>query len=267
VVEAALISDADPFDDTDPIAITTTVKVKIRANDPDPAGSEAPSGLASYCIVRYRFNVAQRFWEPFDCTFTPLPAPEGDGSFIVNETISPLGGVVYAFVWVRDNAGNISRQPAFAFISFLPERFNLNRNNVAIFRIPLPPGESLTLSFTPDFGDVDVALFDDFRDPNANRIALSANNGTACEEVTLQGQDDQPNRFQVEVRAFANSRVQVGEGCPPNPLAAAASEAPAGIHQAAETPLIAGPPALRSAIEDEGEDAAGDVFLPLIRTN
>jgi DNA-binding beta-propeller fold protein YncE/mono/diheme cytochrome c family protein len=261
-VDDARISDEDPFNDTDAIAQSTDVFVKIRASDPPGIGT--PTGVTSFCIVNYTFNVAGRFWEPSNCTFEPLPAPEEDGSYIVEQNIPAFGGVVYAFVWVRDGAGNISRQPRFAFISYVPQApFRLNRNDVRIFRIPLQPGQEQVLSFTPVIGDVDVAVFDDFRNPNATRIALSAKNGPLCEQVTLTGIPGGDNRFQVEVRAIVNSLVQIGlDPCPGGAVSAAAS-APEGVHAAPDAPIVAGPP-LRAAIEDEGEDTANLIFLPVV---
>lgn len=258
-VTAVFLSDDDPFNDNDAITVSRNVQVKFRAED--------NAGLQSYCIVGYRYNVARRFWEPLSCTFQPLPAPEEDGSFIVEAEFHPTAGVIYAFVWVRDTSGNISRQPGFDVISYTPSGpAPLRRNDVIVLRIPLAEGQEQVLSFTPVVGDVDVAVFDDFRNPDANRIALSANNGLVCEEVTLVGQAGQPNRFQVEARAIVNSVVEIKlEPCGEEDTNAAAVADPTGIHAGPEKPIVAGPP-LRAAIEDEGEDeaGAGTIFLPLV---
>jgi cytochrome c peroxidase len=256
-VTQVLLSDDDPFNDNDAITVSRTVKVKFRAED--------NVGLQSYCVVGYRYNVARRFWEPLSCTFRPLPTPEADGSFIVEETFHPTAGVIYALVWVRDTSGNISRRANFDVISYVPSGpIPLNRNNVIVLRIPLGEGQEEVLSFTPLAGDVDVAVFDDFRNPNANRIALSANNGPVCEEVTLSG----PGNFQVEARAVVNSLVEIKlEPCADGFVRAAADTEATGIHAGPEKPIVAGPPALRTEVEDEveDEDGAGKLFLPLVR--
>lgn len=255
-VTAVFLSDDDPFNDNDAITVSRNVQVKFRAED--------NVGLQSYCVVGYRYNVARRFWEPLRCTFRPLPEPEDDGSFIVEEEFHPTAGVIYALVWVRDTSGNISRQAGFDVISYIPSGpIPLSRNNVIVLRIPLGDGQEQVLSFTPLAGDVDVAVFDDFRNPNATRIALSANNGPVCEEVTLSG----PGRFQVEARAIVNSLVEIKlEPCTDEIVRAAAGAEPTGIHQGPEKPIVAGPPALRNAVEDEVEDdEEGDLlYLPIV---
>ncbi|MCL4863365.1 MAG: hypothetical protein KJZ93_28425, partial [Caldilineaceae bacterium] len=249
-VTQVLLSDDDPFNDADPISVSNNVRVKFRAED--------NVGLQSYCVVGYRYNVARRFWEPLRCTFRPLPEPEDDGSFIVEEEFFPTAGVIYALVWVRDTSGNISRRAGFDVISFVPDGpIPLSRNNVIVLRIPLGEGQEEVLSFTPLAGDVDVAVFDDFRNPNANRIALSANNGPVCEEVTLSG----PGNCQVEARAIVNSLVEIKlEPCSDEFVRAAADAEPSGIHAGPEKPSVAGPPALRTAVEDEDES----LYLPIV---
>jgi YVTN family beta-propeller protein len=247
-VSLTRISDDAPFNDDDAVVTTSNVRVKIVAVDP-PSPAPAPaSGLAEYCIVRYTFDAALRRWVEEPCVFRALPAPEPSttGTFIIPAVLSPRAGVSYAFAWVKDAAGNISRTPGFDVVSFIPAtQVGINRNDVRLFRLPLAAGQVMTLTVVPAFGDVDVSVFDDFTNPNASRIALSANNGTLTETVTLFG----PGRRQVEIRAVVNSQfnlvvaqgtgLALAEGAPRAPDA----EAPA-------TPLIAGPPALQTAIDD-----------------
>jgi hypothetical protein len=263
-VKGVFISDDTPFVDTDPIATTTNVKVKIVAAD-EPSPSPAPtSGVSQYCIVRYRYNRALRFWEETNCQFKALPAPESGttDTFIVDAELPPYAGVAYAFVWVKDGAGNISRTPGFDVISYIPSgEIEIDRNDVRIFRIPLAVGQNLTLSFTPQDGDVDVAVFDDFTNPAAQRIAVSANNGTVCEQVTLNATAGQPNKFQVEVRGVVNSSFTIAQApCATTDVVASAAT-PEAAHDTPDTPLISGPPA-RAAIEDA--DTASSIFLPVI---
>ena len=116
----------------------------------------------------------------------------------------------------------------------------------------------VTFTFTPDFGDVDVSVFDDFTNPNAARIAISANNGALPESVTISG----PGRRQIEVRAFVNSRFTIGLGngvvlgATDGPASAASTELPG-------TPLVAGPPALQTAIGEPGL-VVSYLYLPLV---
>ncbi|HLF28165.1 MAG TPA: YncE family protein [Anaerolineae bacterium] len=265
VVESARISDDNPFNENDPIANTTNVQVKIRANDPDPdgGGPAVPSGLKKFCIVRYYYSSVDRRWIPQTCAFQLLPAPQGDGSFLVNTTLTPRAGTAYAFVWVQDGAGNISRTPGFDVISFIPSaatNINLNRNEVRLFRVLLTPGQQLTFNFSIVFGDVDVSVFDGIS-PTANRIAVSAQNGAQPETVTINVPPaGAATTFQIEVRAAVNSRFRIS-----TEQSLAAQTAPAWSDSVAATnkvlptePFIGGPPALQTAIEELA------VYLPLI---
>lgn len=258
VGDGVFISDDDPFNNSDPIAVSQNVKVKFTATDQG-------SGLRGYCVVRYRFNAPTREWLPFTCSsFTVLPPATEPNTFIVDVPIVSVAGVTYAFVWVQDNAGNISAVPGFDVISYVPSTpVELRRNDVRIFRIPLAVGQSQVLSFDPDVGDVDVLVFDDFTDPDAELVDSSANNGDSCEEVTLTAIAGQPNRFQVEVKAVANSRFTIKlEPCAVTEVTASA--APSDVQQTDDSPIISGPPALRAAIEDEEVTAASSIYLPLV---
>ncbi len=93
---------------------------------------------------------------------------------------------------------------------------------------------------------------------NAARIALSANNGTAAESVTLNG----PGRLQVEIRAVVNSRFTISFAPAALAEASTADAAAVDAGNADPTePLVAGPPAI--AAIDEGDAADISVFLPL----
>ncbi len=255
VVSAVRISDDNPFSDDDPIAQTAAVRVKVVASDP-PSPAPAPTtGVARYCIVTYFYDVVARRWVEQPCVFAALPAPEPGTSdtFIVNATLPPREGVSYAFVWIQDGAGNISRTPGFDVISFIPSTpINVARNDARIFRLPLLAGQSLQFTASLQnggFGDVDVSVFEPFTSASAPRVALSANNGAVDETVTLVG----PGRFQVEVRAVVNSRFTVSLTTPP-PLAAlvtgpAVSDGTSAIDDNS-APLVGGPPALRTEIGD-----------------
>lgn len=259
----ALISDDTPFNDADPLTQTRDVKVKIKASDPASPSPAPTSGVSEYCIVTYTYNVAYRRWVEERCIFAPLPAPEAGttDTFIVQKQLQVRSGASYAFVWVKDAAGNISRLPGFDVITFVPNTpIELNRNNTMILRIPLPQAVALKVTVTPDIGDVDVSVFSNFTDAGSARIALSAQNGTVPEEVTITGQAGQPNRFQIEIRAVVNSRFTITAV----PALAVSDAAATGLtpneSQDTATPLVAGPPAQQTAIEDD----VVDVFLPVV---
>jgi cytochrome c peroxidase len=262
-VTQARISDDQPFNDADIFVQTTDVRVKIVAADPASPAPAPTSGVTSFCIVSYVYDVVQRRWVEQECQFQPLPAPEGGttDTFIVDTTLQARAGVAYAFVWVRDAAGNISRTPAFDVVSFVPGGpINLNRNDVVILRLPLATGQSVNVTADVQFGDVDIAVFEDFTNPDSARLALSANNGPVDETVTVSG-TPAPGRRQVEIRAVVNTRftltvVEVAA------VASTEGAAPAEALAAGDRPLVGGPPAIRAAITDAPQ--AVEVFLPLI---
>jgi YVTN family beta-propeller protein len=287
-VHAAFISDDTVFNDADAIATTTNVKVKIVASDPISVvnGFTTTTGVQSYCIVHYYYSRAQRRWIPTTCgtannSFTPLPAPTSgnniSGTFIVTTTIGSAPGTAYAFVHVKDGAGNISRFPAFDVISYIPSgNIDIERNDARLFRILMPPGQALTMTMPIIFGDVDATLFDGVL-PTAARIQVSANVGTITETIVITSSNTQVGNklFQVEVRAFVNSRFRIlvsqaacpacriievdaadSTGSEPTPLSITAPTREGDVAE----PMVAGPPAAQSAIGD----IAVQVFLPLV---
>jgi len=246
-VGAVFLSDDGVFNDNDAVVTTTNVKVKFLATDPG-----APTtGVGSYCIVRYHYDTVLRRWVETSCTFQPVPAPVAAGTFIVNETIPPDEGTAYAFVWVKDNAGNISRTPGFDAVSFIPaDAININRNDVDVFRLLLLQNQTLTFTTSIAFGDVDLSAFDGVG-VNAARIGISAKNGTATESVAIKNTSGNSKLFQIEVRAAVNSRFTIAttQGAAGLTLTDATDiEAPAKDDSVEM--LVGGPPALRTAIDE-----------------
>ena len=265
-VNGVFISDdPDPFNENDPITQVKNVRIKIKASDVAGSNGAPASGVDQFCIVRYYYDNVTRRWVETTCQFAALPALSGDG-FIVNTDLPDIAGTAYAFVWVKDKAGNISRRPGFDFISFVPSTaIDLNRNDVRIFRIPLLAGQNFKITVTPQFGDVDVSVFDDFTNPNAPRIEVSANNGTTPESVTIPGTGTS-GKYQVEVKAVVNSRFTITVAPATDAdVAAANAAAPSSANADATQPTIAGPPALQAAIEDDSEQSGSQsVYLPLV---
>lgn len=267
VVDKTRISDDTPFDENDPIVTTQNVKVLIVAHDPPSPPNT--SGLAQYCIVRYYYDVVTRRWVENPCTFTALPTPDtssGDTfTYTVNATIPPFEGTAYAFTWVKDAAGNISRAPGFDVVSFIPATpININRNDVRLFRIQTIPNQQITFTLPIAFGDVDVSVFDNVT-TSANRVAVSANNGTVTETVSFTNTFGVNRVFQVEVRAAVNSRFSINTAASTSLLDLTGLPQPVMPRapmkdELATTPIIAGPPALQTEI-GEGIQM---IYLPIV---
>ncbi len=265
VVSNVAISDDDPFNAADVTTASRNVRIQFKASDEG-------DGLDAFCVVSYTYDVIRRRWIEQSCQFQTLPAPQSGttDTFLVDATLQPKRGVAYAFVWVRDKAGNISRRPGFDVITFLSnDPIDLNRNDVLILRLPLPSG-NLQLDVDVEFGDVDVSVFDDFTNANATRCALSANNGTSAEQIVLPGScAATPGRFQVEIRAVVKSRftVSISQNVSEVAMAAAAQSAITNAALLADPvkPLVGGPPALLAAIDDEEDGGTPTIYLPLIQ--
>jgi YVTN family beta-propeller protein len=243
------------INDGDAITNDPNVTVTFRASDPASPSGQSTSGVGSFCIVRYTYDTVKRRWVEEDCTFSPLPAANGDGSFTVNAQLKPREGTAYAFVWVKDREGNISREPGFDVISVItPEPIELDRNDVRIFRISLDPGQSFSFTATPDAGDVDLAVFE-----GSTRVAVSANNGETAETVTLNNNGASTTLFQVEVHAIDNSRFVITTSQTLAGLRKASVDAIGPNKTVPTEPIVSGPPR-RAAVQ-----GAQDINLPIVR--
>jgi hypothetical protein len=181
----------------------------------------------------------------------PLPPPEADGSFeLKNVQLPDTVGVAYSFVWVKDKAGNISKEPGFDFINIIPagDR-SISRNDRRIFRIRLTAGQSLSLTVTPSSGDVDTTVFQGIINPVRCDIT-AIRNGTTPETVTVPSASCTGTEFQIEVRAVVNSRFSITTASARAGLSVpqASGSAPAAASDD-PAPTVAGPPALQTAIE------------------
>ncbi len=259
-VSGVIISDDDPFNDADAIVQSRDVQIKFTAIDPTGSNGATPSGAKEYCVVRYYYDVPERRWVESDCSFEALPTPVSTDTFIVDEEIPSFEGTAYAFVWIKDGAGNISRTPGFDAVSYIPAReISINRNDVRLFRISVPANTSLTFDVAVNSGDVDVSAFDGVSD-EAVRVDVSAQIGAVTETVTIDNVTGATKLFQIEVRAIINSRVQISVSQGPVLALGARAErvtlAPTR-DDAGLKPLVAGPPALRTAIGVDNE-----VFVP-----
>ena len=259
-VSQVIISDDNPFNDADAIVQSPNVKIKFTAIDPAGSNGATPSGAKEFCVVRYFYDVPERRWVETDCTFKALPAATSPDTFIVDETIPNFEGTAYAFVWIKDGAGNISRTPGFDAVSYIPAReININRNDVRLFRLSVPANTALTFDVAVNSGDVDVSAFDGVGD-NATRVDVSAQIGAVTETVQVSNPTGATKLFQIEVRAIVNSRIQIA--VTQGPALALSTRAERVLlaptrEEASSKPLIAGPPALRTAI-----GADNDVFVP-----
>jgi hypothetical protein len=239
----------------DDAAITQVRDVTIKFKASDPANN-----LDSFCVVRYYYNSIQRRWVEEICNFRPLPTANSDGSFSVPARLPDSVGVAYSFVWVKDKAGNISKEPGFDFINFIPagER-SIGRNDRRVFRVRLGAGQSLSLTVTPTAGDVDTTVFQGITNPV--RCDISAIRiGTTAETVTVPSASCTGTEFQIEVRAVVNSRFSVTTAAALTgflrPQASAIAPSAASSDP---TATVSGPPALQAAI-----DGGAPVHLPAI---
>ena len=233
-------------------AITSVrdVTITFNANDPASPAGQTTSGIDSFCIVRYYYNGTQRRWVEENCNFRQLPTPAADGSFSVPTRLPDTVGVAYSFVWVKDKAGNISKEPGFDFINVIPDgERSIDRNDRRVFRVRLTAGQSLSLTVTPTSGDVDTTVFKGILNPERCDVT-AIRNGTTPETVTVPSAACTGTEFQIEVRAVVNSRFRITTAVASVGLLR--PQASGGVPAAAPTdlePTVAGPPALQTAIE------------------
>jgi hypothetical protein len=259
LVSEVTISDDNPFNANDQIATTPNVKVRFKASDPASPGGAQTSGLDSFCIVRYSFNTSQRRWDEEKCNFQNLPTADAGTSdtFTVNAVLPPRKGTAYAFVWVRDKAGNIVSKPGFDFISIVPgptEDVTLDRNDTLIIRIRLNAGQSASFTVTPSSGDVDAAIFNAAK----QRVAVSANNGTAPETVSVTSSAND-SLYQIEIKAVDLSVFRISTSQSAIVELADAVNTIGARKVVADAPLTSGPPPEQTAIGEVYE-----VYLPVV---
>jgi cytochrome c peroxidase len=212
------ISDDDPFDPTDPIATTREARVRFTATD-------SGSGLDSFCVVRYSYNTKQRRWVEENCAFQRLPEPDTGttSTFTVDAVLPVRAGAAYAFVWVKDRSGNVSRRPELDVISFIPfgQNISVDRNDTHLFRVVLNNGQSASFTFTPSVGDIDVLVF-----KNGSFLSANPKSGIQAESVTISSSAD-GTVFQIEARAVVNSVFKISGT--PSPTASAPAQAKRGF--------------------------------------
>jgi YVTN family beta-propeller protein len=257
VVSNVRISDEATFDDEDLFTTSTDVKVRFQANDPASGGGAETSGLDSVCVVTYYYSTVERSWIKRDCRFEPLPAPEGD-TFTVDAELTDKLGAAYVFVYVRDKAGNISARE-FGFTNLLPspnEDIELNAEQL-IFRVRLNAGQSFTLNATPSAGDVDLAAF---ALPSRQRVAVSAQNGTEPESITVTSNANN-SLFQIQIKPFGTEgnifRLSVSDAAAVG-LQQTNNVDPSKQATLPNAPLVSTPPAAQTEVSDISQ-----VFMPL----
>src|SRR5262249_50658613 len=150
----------------DAVTGSRDVTISFDAVDPTSPAGQSTTGVQQFCIVRYYYDGRLRRWVEERCDFRSLPAGN-NGNFSVNARLPVREGVAYAFVWVKDGAGNISTTPGFDFINFIPTgtELRLERNDIRVFRLRLNVGQSVSLTFTPTNGDVDATVFQGITNP------------------------------------------------------------------------------------------------------
>jgi hypothetical protein len=250
-------------------AVSTTsndVAITFAAVDP-PSPNPAPtSGLESFCVVRYSYRANIRRWVEENCRFQPLPTANSDGTFTVQTSLPDRFGIAYAFIWVKDEAGNISQRPGFDFINVIEDgQISLARNDTRILRISLDPGQSAEVTVTPTVGDIDLSAFAGVA-ANAPRVDVSASNGLTPETVAFSVPADGTRTiFQIEIRAVVFSRFTLGVSRVALTGAPAQEDVIAPGKEIPETPFVAGPPSLTSAIEDPEVPGSGLILrLPMM---
>lgn len=226
------ISDDNPFNDNDPITTTRGVKLKLKIeNTPGPGGQEV-TDLDKFCISPYVFSSAQqRFIPAASCSpnqFKPLPAPQGDGSFIADVTlpVDVTAGAVYAKVFVKDKAGNIS-ESAQDVISYVPTTpITLADNELKVFRISLQAGQSFKFTFTPSVGALTIRVRDGVA-PNAPLVDLKSAIAPNAVDTTIAA-GGTARTFQIEVEGEGATNTFTISFAPVAAVAAADTVSPAG---------------------------------------
>jgi hypothetical protein len=142
-------------------------------------------------------------------TFTPS----------LSYTLSADAGAHFLFVWVSDNAGNISK-PKATYINYVPESDQVRAGQSKVFRQLLEAGDTISITLKTLTGDADLYLFGP-----GGRLGYSINPTTTVDSIVFTA--SQTGRYAIEVEGFEASTYSlswtVQKGAPMSSLSAAAA--------------------------------------------
>ncbi|MBI3943720.1 MAG: hypothetical protein HY326_11960, partial [Chloroflexi bacterium] len=124
------------------------ITLHLEAHD-NPGGS----GVGTMNIVEYSYDSQDGIWR------------QGQSSGWVGYAntheweLSPGNGVKYLMAWFRDNAGNVSSEPAKTSINYLPPEAAIQQDEMQLFRVNLAQGTRVTITLQTITGDADLFVW------------------------------------------------------------------------------------------------------------
>jgi hypothetical protein len=194
----ALVIKTAPGEQPDSDTVTDTlIYLAVQASD---------MGEGQVTHLRYvelEYNQAAHFWVSLH-----------DSGWVVSDTVNannyrwqltPVDGLHYIQAWARDDAGNVSPSPYQHGVNYWPENGQVGRNQTRVYRQVLTPGEALSVTVEPTYGDPDLYIWP----PNweSGQKLRSTNESTRSE--TLLVTDTVTGVYQIEVYGYTTARYGI----------------------------------------------------------
>lgn len=112
-------------------------------------------------------------------------------------TLSDTPGLHYLQVFVADRAGNVSREPLFAFVSYQPAEAVVAQDQVRVYRVELPEYVPVQVRMEVTSGNPDLYVFGPDDDDDA--LVFGPESDLPVEETSF---DSEGGVYQIEVDGF-----------------------------------------------------------------
>ncbi|MDY6876295.1 MAG: hypothetical protein SWK90_08860, partial [Chloroflexota bacterium] len=137
------------------ITVNEGAEVTYSPNVTITLDAQDDTGVTSMYIVEVQFIGAVGRWVPMKQSgWIPYTTP-----YVL--ALSPGTGAKYLIAYFADGAGNVSLEPAWDIINYIPDGGEtLGPEDVQVYRMEFTPGITVTLVVSPTEGDADLYVWE-----------------------------------------------------------------------------------------------------------
>lgn len=174
--------------------LTTDRQVTLAVEARLPEGRT----LGRVTVAEYGFDAGRKAWSLLQRAVLPAAGDQYAWE------LAPGSGVRYLQVWVTDSTGTVSSYPYQALINLAPAAAELDRGEVAVYRVALDAGQTLTASVTAAHGDADLYVWG----PTGDAAMRWVSNGRgSSDEVRFAA--PLSGLYQIEVHGHTDATYQL----------------------------------------------------------